>query len=69
MASDRTYQHFSEIQEYEEKPKIMYTKFQILHHDNMCRKGMICNDVGGIYYITAKSFLQAMRRKPKNKSV
>jgi len=68
MASDRTYHHFSNIQEYEKKPKPMYTKFQVLHHDNMIRKGMICCEVAGFYYITAKSFISAMRRKSKEKS-
>lgn len=69
IASDRTFQHFSEIQEYEKKPKIFYTRYQLLHHANMCTKGMICNEVGGFYYITARSFLSAMRRKPKVKSL
>ena len=65
MASDRTYHHFSEIEAYEKTPKPMYTRFQVLHHDNMVRKGCICCEVGGFYYVTARSFLLAMRRKIK----
>ena len=56
MASDKTYHHISEIQEYEKKSKPFYSRYQILHHDNMIRRGMICNEVGGFYYITARSF-------------
>lgn len=63
MASDRTYHYFSEIEEYEKQPKPFYTRYQVLHHDNMVRRGMICNEVGGFYYITAKSFLSAQRRR------
>lgn len=65
MASDRSFQHFSEMQEYEKKPKPFYSRYQVLHHDNMVRKGMICNEIGGLYYITARSFISAMRRKTK----
>jgi hypothetical protein len=51
------------IEAYEKTPKPMYTRFQVLHHDNMVRKGCICCEVGGFYYVTARSFLLAMRRK------